>query len=53
MSKAYETLKIERDENALWITLNRPQRLNTFNDVLLEELDLFMREVVPELEAAA
>jgi len=38
MSKAYETLKVERDQNALWIILNRPQRLNTFNDVLLEEL---------------
>lgn len=38
MSKAYETVKVERDQNALWIILNRPQRLNTFNDVLLEEL---------------
>ena len=38
MSKAYETLKIEREENTLWIILNRPQRLNTFNDVLIEEL---------------
>ena len=38
MSKAYETLKIEREENTLWIILNRPQRLNTFNDILLEEL---------------
>lgn len=38
MSKAYETLKIEREENVLWIILNRPHRLNTFNEVLLEEL---------------
>ena len=38
MSKAYETIKVERDQNALWIVLNRPQRLNTFNDVMLEEL---------------
>jgi enoyl-CoA hydratase/3-hydroxyacyl-CoA dehydrogenase len=38
VSKAYETLKVERDQNTLWIILNRPQRLNTFNDVLLEEL---------------
>jgi enoyl-CoA hydratase/3-hydroxyacyl-CoA dehydrogenase len=38
VSKAYETLKVERDQSALWIILNRPQRLNTFNDVLLEEL---------------
>ncbi len=38
MSKAYETIKVEREENTLWIILNRPHRLNTFNDVLLEEL---------------
>ena len=38
MSKVYETIKVEREENVLWITLNRPHRLNAFNDVLLEEL---------------
>jgi enoyl-CoA hydratase/3-hydroxyacyl-CoA dehydrogenase len=38
LSKAYETIKVERDQSTLWIILNRPQRLNTFNDVLLEEL---------------
>lgn len=38
MSKAYETIKVEREESTLWITLNRPHRLNAFNDVLLEEL---------------
>ncbi|MDH7563695.1 MAG: enoyl-CoA hydratase-related protein [Candidatus Bathyarchaeota archaeon] len=38
MSKAYETIKLERDQSVLWITLNRPHRLNSFNDVLLEEL---------------
>jgi len=38
LSKAYETLKIEREESTLWIILNRPQRLNAFNDVLIEEL---------------
>jgi enoyl-CoA hydratase/3-hydroxyacyl-CoA dehydrogenase len=38
LSKAYEALKIEREENTLWIILNRPQRLNTFNEVLIEEL---------------
>lgn len=37
MSKTYETIKIERDENSLWIILNRPHRLNAFNEVLLEE----------------
>jgi len=38
MSKAFETLKIEREENTLWIILNRAHRLNAFNDVLLGEL---------------
>ncbi|MEM3626870.1 MAG: enoyl-CoA hydratase-related protein [Candidatus Bathyarchaeia archaeon] len=38
MSKAYETIKVEREQNTLWVILNRPHRLNAFNDVLLEEL---------------
>jgi enoyl-CoA hydratase/3-hydroxyacyl-CoA dehydrogenase len=38
LSKAYEAIKVEREENTLWITLNRPHRLNAFNEVLLEEL---------------
>jgi enoyl-CoA hydratase/3-hydroxyacyl-CoA dehydrogenase len=38
VSKSYETLKIEREEGTLWIILNRPQRLNAFNAVMIEEL---------------
>jgi len=38
LSKAYEALKVEREENVLWIILNRPHRLNTFNEILVEEL---------------
>jgi enoyl-CoA hydratase/3-hydroxyacyl-CoA dehydrogenase len=38
MSKTYETIKVEREESTLWIILNRPHRLNAFNDVLIEEL---------------
>lgn len=38
MSKTYETLKVEREQNVLWIILNRPHRLNAFNDIMLEEL---------------
>ena len=38
MSKSYENVKVEREENVLWIIINRPHRLNSFNDVLLEEL---------------
>jgi enoyl-CoA hydratase/3-hydroxyacyl-CoA dehydrogenase len=37
VSKSYETIKVEREQNTLWIILNRPHRLNTFNDVLMEE----------------
>jgi len=38
LSKAYENLKLEREQNVLWLILNRAHRLNAFNDVLLEEL---------------
>jgi enoyl-CoA hydratase/3-hydroxyacyl-CoA dehydrogenase len=38
VSKAYETIRVERDQNALWVILNRPQRLNALNDIMLEEL---------------
>ena len=38
LSKEYETVKVEREENVLWIVLNRPHRLNAFNEVLMEEL---------------
>jgi enoyl-CoA hydratase/3-hydroxyacyl-CoA dehydrogenase len=38
MSKAYETVKVEREQSILWIILNRAHRLNAFNDVLMEEL---------------
>lgn len=38
LSKSYETVKIEREQNTLWIILNRSHRLNSFNDVLIEEL---------------
>ncbi len=38
MSKSYETIKIEREQSTLWIILNRPHRLNAFNEVMMEEL---------------
>lgn len=34
----YETVKLSRKDKVLWVTLSRPQRLNAFNDVLMEEL---------------
>lgn len=39
MSRTYETIKVDREGSILRIILNRPHRLNAFNDVLLEELD--------------
>jgi enoyl-CoA hydratase/3-hydroxyacyl-CoA dehydrogenase len=38
LSKAYETVKVEREQSILWVILNRAHRLNAFNDVLIEEL---------------
>ncbi len=38
MSKEYETIKLEREPSTVWIILNRPHRLNSFNDVMMEEL---------------
>lgn len=38
LSKPYETIKVEREESVLWIIINRPHRLNAFNEVLIEEL---------------
>ena len=36
----FETIKVERDEDILWITLNRPHRLNAFNAVSYTHLTL-------------
>lgn len=38
MSKAYETIKIEREDHVVWIVLNRPHRLNAINHTMMEEL---------------
>ena len=36
--KAYEHLLVERQGQALWVTLNRPERLNALNRALTHEL---------------
>ncbi len=38
MAKAYETIKVEREDGIVWIILNRPHRLNAINEAMLEEL---------------
>ncbi len=37
MSK-YESIKLEKKQNALWIILNRPSKLNAINEALIAEL---------------
>ena len=40
----YETLLVDKQDNVLVITLNRPERLNAVNDTMHEELpDVFAR----------
>src|ERR1700694_1813391 len=38
MRTDYQTLLLQQDGGALTITMNRPEVLNAFNDVMLEEL---------------
>ncbi|MCU1477386.1 MAG: putative enoyl-CoA hydratase/isomerase, partial [Subtercola sp.] len=35
----FETLLIEHDGPVAWLTLNRPEKLNAMNDLLLDELE--------------
>jgi 2-(1,2-epoxy-1,2-dihydrophenyl)acetyl-CoA isomerase len=41
---AYETLRYELDEGVVTITLNRPQRLNAFNDKMIRETTAALRD---------
>ncbi len=38
MSTSYETIRLEKKRGILWIYLNRPEKLNSFNMKMLEEL---------------
>ncbi len=35
---SYNTIKLEREDSAAWIILNRPHKLNTFNEEMMDEL---------------
>jgi enoyl-CoA hydratase / 3-hydroxyacyl-CoA dehydrogenase len=38
LSKAYETVKVKRENALLWIILNRVHKLNAINEVLMKDL---------------
>ena len=44
---SFETIKFEIDQGVAKITLNRPKKMNTFNNKMFDEL----REITPKLES--
>jgi enoyl-CoA hydratase/carnithine racemase len=38
MSRGYRTIKLNQKQHTAWITLDRPDKLNAINEVMLEEL---------------
>ena len=49
MSKGYRTIKLKKKRHTAWIMLNRPDKLNAINDVMLDELS----EAIDRLEEDA
>ena len=39
MGGEFETISVERRGAGVWLTLDRPDKLNAFNDVMVEEMD--------------
>lgn len=38
MSGSYKTIRVEKEEELLWIVLNRPDKLNAINDIMMDEI---------------
>jgi len=41
----YSTIEVTRDDDALWLTLNRPEAMNSINPTMIAELDALLDEV--------
>ena len=47
----YETIEVRREGRLLWLTLNRPERLNALNERMIEELALFFDQLAEDRES--
>lgn len=41
----YSTIEIDRDDDVIWITLNRPEAMNSLNPTMLTELEAVLDDV--------
>lgn len=46
--REFKTLRLEREENIVQITLNRPERLNAMDDTMFEEVPQALRLIVDD-----
>lgn len=44
LSAKHETIKLEKSKNVLWIILDRPSKLNAFNEALIAKLNVALDE---------
>lgn len=46
MTDSYRTIEVKREQNgAVWLTLNRPERLNAIDQTLVDELHAFLGSI--------
>ncbi len=45
MSKTYTTIKLKKEQQTAWITLNRPQKMNAINAIMRHELSEAMDKI--------